>query len=280
MLGQSWACETVVSKHPIESSAVLKSKADKNALLQYETVEILGVPVGIFTRTELTAIFLGILESQQRGWISYVNVHTINLAYTIEWFKKYLQDSVLTYCDGQGVRVGAALLGRRINERIVFSDWVYDVCTVADQTGIGVYLLGAEDIVLEKTKINLLKSYPSLKISGSHHGYFTSQEAPSIVDLINRSGAEILIVGMGMPRQEKWIQEQFNALKPRLVLNAGSCFDFIAGTKKRCPSWMGKVGIEWLFRLAIEPQRLWRRYLIGNPVFIYRIIKSRLLKKS
>jgi N-acetylglucosaminyldiphosphoundecaprenol N-acetyl-beta-D-mannosaminyltransferase len=269
-----------VSKHPIESSDALKSKAAKNALLQYETLEVLGVPVGVFTRTELTAMFLRILESQQRGWISYVNVHTINLAYSIGWFKKYLQDSVLTYCDGQGVRVGAALLGRRIKERIVFSDWIYDVCTIADQTGIGVYLLGAEDIVLEKAKINLLKYYPSLKISGSHHGYFTSQEAPSIVHLINRSGADILIVGMGMPKQEKWILENFDQLQPRLILNAGSCFDFIAGTKKRCPSWMGKVGLEWLFRLVLEPRRLWRRYLIGNPVFIYRIIKARLLKKS
>jgi N-acetylglucosaminyldiphosphoundecaprenol N-acetyl-beta-D-mannosaminyltransferase len=269
-----------VSNHPIESSAAMKSKSAENALLQYEMGEVLGVPVGVFTRTELTAMFLRILESQQRGWISYVNVHTINLAYSIGWFKKYLQDSVLTYCDGQGVRVGAALLGRWIKERIVFSDWIYDVCKIADQTGTGIYLLGAEESVLKKAKRNLVQFYPSLKISGSHHGYFTSQEAPSIVDLINRSGAEILIVGMGMPRQEQWIQKQFDALKPRLVLNAGSCFDFVAGTKKRCPSWIGIIGFEWLFRFVQEPRRLWRRYLIGNPLFIYRIIKSRILKNS
>jgi len=196
-----------MGNYPIESSVAAKSKDAKNILPKYKTVEVLGVPVGVFTRAELTAMFLRILESQQCGWISYVNVHTINLVYSLDWFKKYLRDSILTYCDGQGVRVGAALLGKRIRERIVFSDWIYDVCAIADQTGSGIYLLGAEDIVLEKAKLTLLKFYPSLKISGSHHGYFTFQEVPSIVKLINHSGADILIVGMGMPKQEKWILE-------------------------------------------------------------------------
>ena len=265
-----------VGANPIKPSTMLTPKEAEIASLTYETVEVLGVPVGVFTRTELTAMFLRILESRQRGWISYVNVHSINLAYSIDWLKKYLQNSILTYCDGHGVRVGAALLGRKMNRRIVFTDWIYDVCTIAIQTGIGVYLLGAEESVLEKAKNNLLKSYPSLIISGSHHGYFTSQETPGIVHLVNSSGAEILIVGMGMPRQEKWIQEQFTVLKPRLVFNAGSCFDYVAGTKNRCPSWLGKIGFEWIYRLMQDPGRLWKRYLIGNPLFIFRIIKARL----
>lgn len=268
-----------VGKQKIETSTAVETDTTKNNLPLYETVDVLGVPVGVFTRIELTAMFLSILESQQRGWISYVNVHTIHLAYSIGWFKKYLQDSVLTYCDGQGVRIGGALLGKSIKERIVFSDWIYDVCTIANQKRAGIYLLGAEINVLEKTKANLLKSYPSLKISGSHHGYFTSQESSTIVQLINRAGADILIVGMGMPKQEQWILENYEQLQPRLILNAGSCFDFLAGTKKRCPPWMGKIGLEWLYRLMLEPRRLWRRYLIGNPLFIWRILRRRFTKQ-
>jgi N-acetylglucosaminyldiphosphoundecaprenol N-acetyl-beta-D-mannosaminyltransferase len=261
-----------VDEYPTKTLSVVKQKDEKNVGLEYKTVDVLGIPVGAFTRAELTAFFLEILKSQKRGWISYVNVHTINLACSLDWFKQYLRDSIFTYCDGHGVRIGAALLGKRLTERIVFTDWIYDVCKVADQTGTGVYFLGANDIVLDKARTNLLNIFPSLKIAGMHHGYFTNQDTLSIVDLINRSGADILIVGMGMPKQEKWIQEQFAQLRPRLVLNAGSCLDFVAGSKRRCPSWLGKIGFEWLFRFILEPRRLWRRYLMGILYLFYAFL--------
>ena len=136
-----------------------------------------------------------------------------------------------------------------------------------------------EEETLEKAKRNLLQRFPLLPLCGTHHGYFTNQECSAVVDSINRSGAEIVIVGMGMPRQEKWIQEQFPSLKPLLILNAGSCFDFVAGTKKRCPTWLGKIGFEWFFRFLQEPVRLWKRYLLGNPMFIVRVLHQRFLKK-
>jgi N-acetylglucosaminyldiphosphoundecaprenol N-acetyl-beta-D-mannosaminyltransferase len=139
-------------------------------------VDILGVPIGLFTRTRLTSTFLQLLKSRKRGWIRYVNVHAINLSSSIEWFKHYLQDSILTYCNGQCVRIGAVLLGKRLRERIFFSDCIYDVCKIADQTGTGIYLLGAEESVLEKAKRSLVHFYPSLNIRGMYHGYFATQE--------------------------------------------------------------------------------------------------------
>jgi N-acetylglucosaminyldiphosphoundecaprenol N-acetyl-beta-D-mannosaminyltransferase len=267
-------------KHPINSSLPAKTSSIRNSISKYEKVEVWGVPIGDLTRDQLTSIFLQLVKNRKRGWISYVNVHAMNLSYSIEWFHQYLQKSIMIYCDGQGLRYGAALLGKRISERIAFSEWILDVCEVAVQTGKGLYLLGATDEILEKAKRNLLHLYPTLAILGMHHGYFSDRESSSLIDLINRSGADIVVVGMGMPKQEKWIQENFARLKPHLVLNAGSCFDFVAGTKKRCPQWLGNIGLEWLFRLILEPKRLWRRYLIGNPLFIYRIIKTGFMRNS
>lgn len=244
----------------------------------YETVDVLGIPIGTFTRSDLTRQFQSLLEHGKRGWISYINVYTLNLACTHAWFHRYLKNSILTYCDGQGVRFGALLTGKRIKERIVFTDWIYDVCEVALRTGKGIYLLGATEEVLSKAQSVLSNRFPNLAIRGTHHGYFSDNEQVSVVQHINQSGADIVIVGMGMPRQEKWISEHSNNLRSSLILNAGSCFDFVAGTKRRCPEWMGTMGLEWLFRFIQEPRRLWQRYLIGNPLFILRMVKSLVFK--
>jgi N-acetylglucosaminyldiphosphoundecaprenol N-acetyl-beta-D-mannosaminyltransferase len=98
----------------------------------------------------------------------------------------------------------------------------------------------------------------------------------TVLDRINASGARILIVCMGMPLQERWILDNLPRLSVSLVLNGGSALDYVAGMKKRCPPWMGAIGMEWVYRLLQEPGRLWKRYLLGNPRFIIRVLLSRL----
>ena len=239
------------------------------------SVEILGVPVQAVDRKSLTEMIRQQLQNGRKGWVSYVNVHAINLAAEKPEFKRFLNRSLLNYCDGEGVRLGASILGKNLPERIVLTDWFYDLCEIADQQNLNVFLLGATDAVLHKSLERLKERYPRLNVCGVHHGYFNGHDA-DIVKKVNLARPDILFVAMGMPRQEQWIEKNFDSLDVRLVFNAGSCLDYVAGMKKRCPQWMAHNGLEWLFRLFQEPRRLWKRYILGNPLFLIRVFTQRL----
>jgi N-acetylglucosaminyldiphosphoundecaprenol N-acetyl-beta-D-mannosaminyltransferase len=204
-----------------------------------QIVNILGTPVAALDRESLTDAFEKILASGARGWISNANIHAMNLAASLPWFMDFQQTSLFNFCDGEGVRLGARLLGHRIPERIPLTDWIYDVCRVAAQQGSGIFLLGAKDGVATIAALRLKEQIPGVVISGTHHGYFGNEETMKIVDSINASGAHILIVGMGMPIQEAWILAHRERLSPRIMMNAGSCFDYVAGTRRRCPNGIG-----------------------------------------
>jgi len=240
-----------------------------------DTVEVLGIPVNRFDRSSLTQLLGHMPSGRKKGWLSYVNVHAVNLAQELPWFKEFLKDSLVTYCDGEGVRLGSRIIGNPLPERIAMTDWIYDVCAVAERQEWRLYLLGSTDTVLEKTTVALRKKYAGLHIAGCHNGYFAPEDNKNIVSAINRTRPHVLIVGMGMPKQERWILDNIDSLDVPLVMNAGACFDYVAGEKRRCPGWMGRWGFEWLFRFAVEPRRLWRRYLIGNTLYLTRIVKQR-----
>jgi len=241
---------------------------------KFERVNVLGVSVGVLTHHRLTALLRECLDSGLKGWLSYVNVHALNLAATHPWFQLFLNKSLVTYCDGQGVRFGAFLQGNSIPERIVMSDWIYDVCETAVLRQLRVFFLGSTETVVNQASSSFKILYPELLIAGVHHGYLSDIDSEAVVHLINKATPDILVVGMGMPLQEEWILKYIDRLDVRIVCNAGSCFDYVAGVKKRCPTWMGVMGFEWLYRLVQEPRRLWQRYLIGNPLFVWRIIRN------
>jgi N-acetylglucosaminyldiphosphoundecaprenol N-acetyl-beta-D-mannosaminyltransferase len=240
-----------------------------------DTVDVLGVPVHLLKRPALTHLLCEMLEQKTRGWISYVNIHAINLAYRLPWYKQFLRESLITYCDGEGVRLGSRILGKPLPERIGLTYWIYDIMVAMEKGGWSVYFLGSTDTVLEKA-INVLRiRYPKLRIAGYHNGYLSPEDDVKTVDLINRANPDLLIVGLGMPKQERWILDHFAALRVPLMTNAGSCIESIVSEDLRYRAWMGRVGLEWFYRLLREPGRLWKRYLIGNPLFMARIIRAR-----
>lgn len=245
-----------------------------------ENLKVLDVPVHVLTRRQLTGLLGLFLRSDERGWISYVNVHAVNLAQENQQFRSFLHSSLLNYCDGEGIRLGARILGSRLPERIVMTEWIHDVCELAQERGLRIFLLGGTESIIVKTSHAIGMTYPRIRISGHHHGYLTAEDSDRVVSAINNTGTDILIVGMGMPLQEEWIAKYWDRLNVRLALNAGSCFDYLAGVKRRCPGWMADHGLEWLFRLMQEPRRLWKRYLIGNPLFILRVLRCRLMRNE
>jgi N-acetylglucosaminyldiphosphoundecaprenol N-acetyl-beta-D-mannosaminyltransferase len=117
--------------------------------------------------------------------------------------------------------------------------------------------------------------FPRLRIGGHHHGYFKQENGVDVITQINKANPQILFVGMGMPLQEKWIMDNAEFLPACVMFDVGACFDFVAGEKPRCPNWMADHGLEWLFRFLMEPRRLWKRYLIGNPLFLLRVMRDR-----
>ena len=113
--------------------------------------------------------------------------------------------------------------------------------------------------------------YPGLRIVGARDGYFGPEEEEGVVEAINRSGARILLVAFGAPRQELWLQRWRDRLEPGVCMGVGGLFDFYSGRIPRAPAWMRELGLEWVFRLMQEPGRMWRRYVIGNPLFLSRV---------
>lgn len=245
-----------------------------------EIANILGVSINNFPLDSLLIKIQLIIKSTQKCNISNVNIHAINLAFTTTWFRDYLNRSELVFCDGFGVIMGARLTGQKLEYRFTPPDWIGRLCELSTNEGISLYFLGARPGVAEKAAARLREAHPGCNIIGTYHGYFNKSpgnpENEAVVQEINRLKPNILIVGFGMPMQEKWIQDNFGRLEVNVFLPVGAALDYVAGEVRRGPRWMTDHGLEWLARLIIEPRRLWKRYLIGIPLFFWRILKQRL----
>jgi N-acetylglucosaminyldiphosphoundecaprenol N-acetyl-beta-D-mannosaminyltransferase len=247
--------------------------------MRIDEVKVLGVPVETYTKTQLTSRVLELLKGQKRGWISYINVHTIDIANQVPWYREFIADALVTYCDGEGVRFGAYLEGENIPERITLSEYIYDLAETAVEHKLKLFFLGGTADVAERASKRLKELYPAICITGYHHGYFLEQENTEVIGRINAAQPDILFLGMGVPRQEDWTRNNFDRLNVKIAWMGGGFLDTLSGTLRECPRWLSTIGFMWLFRLAQEPKRLWKRYLIGNPMFVLRILKAQILKK-
>lgn len=268
-----------MGEYQIKTPSAVKQNDTQNPGLEVKTVNVLGVSVDGYTKAELTASFLAILKSHQRGWVSYVNVHTIDIANHLPWYKQFILDALIRYCDGEGVRFGAYLLGEHIPERITLSYYINDLASAAVAHNLNIFLLGGTQAVAELAAKRLKELYPTIKLSGYHHGYFSERENNSVINMINATQPDILLLGMGVPKQEEWTKENFDKLNAKIIWMGGGFLDTLSGKIKRCPQWLSEIGFEWLFRFIQEPRRLWKRYLIGNPLFLMRILQARIHKR-
>lgn len=241
---------------------------------------ILGVKVHTITHDQVLFFIDHHISTKQRAIISHVNIHAINIAYHLPWFRSFLNRSEIVFCDGFGVKWGAKILGYNIPERITYADWTWQLADFAERRNLRLYFLGARPGIAEMAAQRLHERYPRLQIVGTYDGYFdkrkSSAENKAVIHRINNTKPDILIVGFGMPLQERWLLENWSHLDVKIALTGGAVFDYISGNLRRGPRWMTDNGLEWLARLIIEPRRLWRRYIIGNPLFLWRILKQRM----
>jgi N-acetylglucosaminyldiphosphoundecaprenol N-acetyl-beta-D-mannosaminyltransferase len=206
--------------------------------------------------------------------VMYVNAHVLNRSREIPSLRAALEQADLVYCDGYGVRLAAKALEVEIPHRMTGADWIWGLAALCEAAGQSIYLLGSEPGVTAEAARRLNHWYPRLEISGTHHGFFDigSPHDDRVVEDINARRPDIVLVGMGTPKQELWVQHNSARLETDVLWTVGALFDYVSGRVPRAPGWLADNGLEWIFRLAIEPQRMWRRYLLGNPVFISRVM--------
>ncbi len=240
-------------------------------------VNVLGVTVDRLTPETLIEQVLALKPGDKAITVMYANIHVLNTSRNDRDLRSILNRADIVYCDGSGVRLGAWLLGHRLPPRMTGADWMQQLCTAAAGRGTSLYLLGSRPGVSEAAAGVLQAQCQGLKIVGTHHGYVQDPAiSAAAITSINAARPHILFVGMGTPIQERWISEHRHELEVPVVWAVGALFDFIAGIQRRAPRWMLDHDLEWLHRFWVEPRRMWRRYVVGNPLFVWRVMMQRL----
>ena len=247
-------------------------------------VNVLGVGVDPLAVEDLHAEIGHLVRGSKRALVLNANANCLNLCYEDPALRDFLNQAEIVLCDGAGVMLAARILGARIPERITYADWAWRLAAFAAAEGFSLYFLGARPGVAEEAARRLKQRYPALKIAGVHHGYFDhsvgSPENETVLQEINARSPDILLIGLGMPLQEYWLMENRHNLNASVVLTGGAVFDYVSGRLRRGPRLLTESGFEWLARLLIEPRRLWRRYIVGNPLFLMRVLKQRLSRAN
>ena len=214
------------------------------------------------------------IHSGQRGYICTVNVAILMMMRSDPKLKGFVDRASLVVADGQPLVWASHLQPDHLPERVTGIDLIDELCALAAAEGFGVYFLGARRSVIEAAAQRLAERHQGLEVCGVADGYFGASEASQRAQAIRDSGAKILIVGMGVPRQEEFIENHWDQLGVQLAIPVGGSFDVIAGTARRAPVLLQRMGLEWSFRLAQEPRRLWKRYLVTNTQFMFHLLKS------
>jgi len=238
-----------------------------------ETISVLGVRVDVVGIPQVVDAMTGWIEHPEERCHHIVNtgMHGIMVAHRDEDFKGILNASDLFFPDGISVIWIASLRGHKLRKKDTGPELLLEFCKVANEKGFSSYFYGDTDETLGLLTSRLKKDYPNHRIAGAFSPPFrplTPEEDEKIIANINSSGADVLWVGLGCPRQERWIYEHKDRLKVKVAAGVGAYFKFHSGQVKRAPGLVGNNGLEWLWRFALEPRRMWRRVLVDGPQFV------------
>jgi len=234
---------------------------------------VLGVPVNRITRVDTVETIMQWTTAPGLRVAVGVNAAVCNLAARDRHFRRALLEADLRYPDGQSVVWASRLLGVGLPERIATTDVVNPLAAVAAERDKRVFLYGSKPGVAARAAARLREANPGLVID-ARDGYPAAGEMRGVIDQINAFGPHLLFVGLGDPGQQYWIQAHRHELNAPVILTCGGLFDWASGDNPRAPRWMLASGLEWLWRLMLEPRRLGARYLIGNPAFLLRLARQ------
>lgn len=240
------------------------------------SIAILGVAVARLDPADALAQIERLHGEVSPATVFYANVHTLNLAVRDPAFRTVLNGASLVLNDGSGMALGARLQGSSFPANLNGTDFNPQILGLAARRRWPVYLLGAAPGVAEEAARRLADRIEGLQIVGTRAGFFEEAEVPGVLAGIRESGAELVMVAMGNPLQEEWLTRYLAATGARVGVGVGAFLDFAAERVARAPAWMNRLGVEWLYRLYQEPGRMWRRYLLGNPLFVARLVQDRI----
>lgn len=237
-----------------------------------DTVNVLGVPLGLIDYERTLNWIDATVASRNRGYVCVCNVHAVMASAEDARLRAALLGSSINVPDGQPLVWALNALGHRLGDRVYGPELMGRACARGVGTGQRLYLYGGRNQgALVQLALNLRRRYPGVKIVGGYsppHRPLTSEERGAVVREINGSRADVVWIGIGVPKQEKWMAEMRPLLAAPVLIGVGAAFDFHAGLIPQAPHWMQESGLEWSFRLAHEPRRLWKRYLRYNPRFL------------
>ncbi|MDD4172100.1 MAG: WecB/TagA/CpsF family glycosyltransferase [Syntrophomonas sp.] len=234
---------------------------------------ILGCQVDMVTAGDSLARIEELIHRGRPAQVITLNAEIIYQAQTNPELKDIINGADLVTPDGIGVVWGGRQLGYDIEERVTGIDLLLSLCQEAPARAWTVYFLGSAPGVAEKAAQQLCSDFPDLQVCGSHHGYFSEDDIPALINEIKTVQPHILFVSLGAPKQEKWIKKYMEQLERPVCVGVGGSLDVIAGQKKRAPGWIIKLNLEWLYRLLAEPSRFRRQLVL--PKFVALILSSK-----
>lgn len=240
-------------------------------------VDVVGVPVAATTPERALDVVTGWIERKDRHFATFTGVHGVMESRRNPEVLAAHRLAGLVAADGMPLVWAARRLGIEDASRVYGPDFALALCRRAAQRGWPVYLYGGAPGVADELGRVLVGSFPALRVVGTHSPPFrpsTDDEDRTIIDEINESGADIVLVGLSTPLQEQWMAAHAEVLDAAAQLGVGAAFDQLTGRTPRAPAWLQRLGLEWAFRLVTEPRRLWRRYLRNNPAFVWAVVRT------
>jgi N-acetylglucosaminyldiphosphoundecaprenol N-acetyl-beta-D-mannosaminyltransferase len=245
-----------------------------------EQIELFNIKVNNLTMSETIQIVEKAISDKTQIHYADLNADKVVSLQTDTELKKIYEDSTIINVDGQSVVWASRLLGKPIKERVTGVDLMGELVELAHQKNYKIYLLGAQEEIVTKLKDIYSHKYSPEIIAGYHNGYFGIDDEPRIVKNIVESNPHFLFVAITSPKKEEFLYRNKKQLENvNFIMGVGGSFDVFAGKVKRAPVWMQKIGLEWLFRLIQEPQRMWKRYLVNNSKFILIFFKEYFRRK-
>ena len=236
---------------------------------------IQGVQIDVLTAKETVSLVERYVKTKTPLHLMGVNADKINETNKNPLMKEIVNKCGVINADGASVIMASKYLKKPLPERVAGIDLMQDLIKLSEEKGYSVYFLGAKQSVVEKTVEVLTEKHPELKVAGYHDGYFKEEKWSEISNAIRKANPDFVFVGITSPTKEYLIEYLQNQKNSCVFMGVGGSFDVISGNIPRAPMWMQKANLEWLFRVYKEPKRLFKRYFVGNGVFIKAIRKEK-----
>ena len=270
---------TFLDTHAYAEAVELQTRPSGHALPRPQDVparDILGLPIAMTDYAQAMDVMDGMVARRERGYVCATAVHAVMVAQRDDEMREVLRRSTLTVPDGMPLVWAANLLGEDLSDRVYGPELMLRYCERSRDRGHRVFLYGGRDQgSLAQLALNLRLRFPGIKIVGGYSPPFrtlTEDEDRAIADQINAARPDVVWVGIGVPKQEKWMARMRDRIDAPVLAAVGAAFDFHSGRVSMAPPWMQTRGLEWTYRIAQEPRRLLPRYLIHNPRFVTKIV--------